>query len=114
MCIFQEAWIGQCKRDGDPLCATHSDGICVSCGSTATRNCEETGQFVCGELLCGDCEHTIFPEGHNGGIGFNAAKLPEGMKRHCRKTEQRYKPWWARDAEALTEPEAGRGDSVET
>jgi hypothetical protein len=99
-CGFDEAWIGKCKEAGDPFCAKHTGRVCVSCGAIAVRNCEETGQFVCGENLCGDCEHTIFPSGTNGGIGFNAEPLPEGMRRHCKKTEQRYQPWYAREAEA--------------
>lgn len=96
-CGFDEAWIGKCKQIGNPRCAKHTGRVCVSCGADAVRNCEETGQFVCGADLCGDCEHTIFPSGTNGGIGFNAQSLPKGMKRHCRKTEQKFKPWYARD-----------------
>lgn len=99
-CGFDEAWIGKCEEAGDPFCAKHAGRTCVSCGAVAVRNCEETGQFVCGENLCGDCEHTIFPSGTNGGVGFNAEPLPEGMRRHCKKTEQLYQPWYAREAEA--------------
>jgi hypothetical protein len=100
ICGFEEAWIGSCKVEVSelaPRCDKHKDRTCGSCGQPATRNCEETGQLVCGEDLCGECEHTIFPEGHNGGVGFNAQKLPEGMKRHCKKTEQRFKPWYERE-----------------
>ena len=108
ICGFDKAWIGPCKN---PVpCAEHSDKKCVSCGATAIGECPETGQFVCGELLCGDCEHTIFPSGTNGGIGFNAEDLPDDMKRHCKKTEQRYQPWYARISETDTRNE---GESSE-
>jgi len=97
-CKFEEAWIGQCKNEADEsgFCGEHKGKVCCSCGAPATHTCSETGQFVCGSYLCDDCEHTTFPEGHNGGIGFNAQPCPEGMKRHCKKTEQKYTPWYAR------------------
>jgi hypothetical protein len=41
-----------------------------------------------------DCEHTIAGDGTNGNIGFyRTAPLPEGMKEHCKKTEQVNFPW---------------------
>ncbi len=96
LCTFDNAWIGKCKK---PMpCKEHQNLLCESCKKSATHSCAETGQFVCGSYLCDDCEHTIFPEGHNGGIGFNAQPVPEGMKRHCKKTAQKYLPWYARDA----------------
>jgi hypothetical protein len=97
MCKFNIAWVGKCKKDGDPFCDKHASMKCAVCRNQATRECPETGQFVCGEILCDDCEHTIFPEGHNGGVGFNAMPLPEGMKHHCRKAEQKYQPWYMRE-----------------
>ena len=91
-CRFIEAWIGRCKETPDEsgFCKKHKGKKCASCGAIATRNCEETGQFVCGADLCDDCEHTLFPDGSNGGIGFNAQRLPEGveLKSHCKRTEQ--------------------------
>lgn len=98
-CGFDEAWIGKCENEGSPRCAKHTGHICASCGAVATQTCPQTGQFVCGEYLCADCEHTVFPSGTNGGVGFNQSPLPPGMKRHCRKSEQQYKPWYARDPE---------------
>lgn len=95
VCGFDEAWIGKCKHEKP--CAKHDGLICVSCGNPATHSCYETGQFVCGFPVCDDCEHTIFPNGTNGGVGFNEQPLPEGMKRHCKKTEQQFKPWYARE-----------------
>jgi len=100
-CKWNQAWIGICNRmtvDSD-FCGIHKNEKCVSCGKPATHDCDQTGQFVCGASLCNDCEHTIFPEGHNGGIGFNAQPCPEGMERHCKKTEQKYKPWYQRETE---------------
>ena len=77
--------------------------ICVSCGEPATHDCHQTGQFVCGAPLCDKCEHALFPDGTNGGIGFDAQPLPEGMtNRHCRKDAQQHTPWYARVKEAGT------------
>ncbi|MEK9954773.1 MAG: hypothetical protein VW577_05145 [Pelagibacteraceae bacterium] len=98
ICGFDEAWIGKCKNPKP--CEKHADLKCCVCGESATHNCEETGQFVCGAPLCDDCEHTTFEDGTNGGIGFNAQPCPEGMKAHVRKSEQRFKPWYARETES--------------
>lgn len=92
--------MGQCKEQADEsgFCATHKDKKCQSCAAQATHDCEETGQFVCGAPLCDECEHAIFPEGHNGGVGFNELPLPpELKKRHVKKTEQVFKPWYERE-----------------
>lgn len=94
-CGFEEAWVGPC--DADSPCKEHQDLKCASCGSQATRSCDETGQFVCGAPLCDDCEHTTAADGTNGGIGFNAQPAPEGMKKHCKKNDQKYKPWYGRE-----------------
>jgi hypothetical protein len=110
MCNFIEAWIGKCKEPADEsgYCEKHKKEKCVSCGSQATHTCDETGQFVCGAPLCNDCEHTVFPEGHNGGIGFNAHPCPEGMKRHCKKSEQKYTPWFKRSPTLKEEDQHGQ------
>lgn len=108
MCGFLEAWIGRC-RNRKP-CTKHADQKCASCGADAVGNCSQTGQFVCGAPLCADCEHAIFPSGDNGGVGFNQSPLPEGMKRHCRKSEQQHKPWYAR-ADAADKSES-KSESV--
>ena len=97
MCRFNDSWAGRCGQPGEPYCAKHTDLKCVSCGKQATQSCGETGQFVCGAPLCDDCEHTLYEDGTNGGIGFNMRSPPEGMKIHCKKSEQRYQPWYARD-----------------
>ena len=97
-CKWVEAWIGQCQKEADEsgFCNIHKNIHCTSCGQQATHNCEETGQFVCGASLCDDCQHSIFPDGTNGGVGFNQQSLPEGMNRHCKKTEQKFLPWYKR------------------
>ena len=98
-CKWVKAWIGHCKEPADEsgFCKEHKGKVCCSCGATATHDCDETGQFVCGFPLCDDCEHTIFPNGTNGGVGFNEQDLPENMKRHCKKTEQKFKPWFMQE-----------------
>ena len=91
-CEFSKAWIGPC---GKALpCSEHKNLKCCSCGEPATHDCGETGQFVCGHPLCDDCEHRTFEDGCNGGVGFNQQSLPEGEKRHCKKSEQKHKPWY--------------------
>lgn len=95
-CKFQKAWIGQCDKPifKDGMCEEHSKEVCISCGKPATHTCNETGQFVCGAPLCDNCEHTIAGDGTNGNIGFfRTAPLPNGLKEHCKKTEQINFPW---------------------
>ena len=101
-CNFVKSWVGSCKNEADDsgFCSEHKELKCCSCGEKATHDCEETGQFVCGALLCNNCEHTIFEDGTNGGIGFNAQDCPEGMSRHCKKSEQRFTPWYKKKKEA--------------
>ena len=93
-CRWNIAWVGRCKSpamNGSDCCEKHQK-VCCSCGAPATRECEETGQFVCGASLCDDCRHLRFPSGHNGGVGFNAYPLPVGYtSRHIKKSEQ---PEW--------------------
>jgi hypothetical protein len=96
-CGFNKAWIGPCQNEQP--CKDHKDLKCCSCGAPATQSCEETGQFVCGAPLCDECEHTLHEDGTNGGVGFNQCEPLEGMKTHCRKTEQRFKPWYVQEME---------------
>lgn len=99
-CDFQKAWIGPCKSPTTEgaRCSDHAHIKCASCGSPATHECSQTGQFVCGAPLCDECEHTIAEDGTNGGIGFfRTSPLPSGMKEHCKKAEQKFKPWYARE-----------------
>lgn len=96
-CGFNEAWIGRCKEptpiDGD-RCEKHRGKKCASCGQDATRSCDETMGLVCGAPLCDDCEHTTYPNGCNSGV-----PLPKGMKSHCGKAAQVFKPWFEDGAE---------------
>jgi hypothetical protein len=94
-CSYGLAWVGECQNQSP--CEEHKDLKCGSCGAPATHQCDSTGQFVCGFDLCDNCEHAIFPDGTNGGIGFNAQELPKELKsRHVKKDEQIYKMWLRR------------------
>jgi len=96
-CRFDKAWVGKCDKPADEsgFCEEHKGVKCVSCGAQATHECPETGQFVCGAPLCDDCEHTNYTNGTNGGIGFfKVSERPEGMKEHCKKSEQKCFPWY--------------------
>lgn len=94
LCNFSKAWVGNCKNEKP--CKEHAEIKCGCCGGPATKECDETGQFVCGVPLCDNCEHTIHEDGTNGGIGFNQQRPPEGMKSHCKKSEQKFKSWYER------------------
>lgn len=96
-CKYNLAWIGDCKNEADEsgYCEEHKDIKCCSCGEKATHQCAETMGLVCGAPLCNDCEHTICENGCNSG-----AARPEGLGCHCRKTEQKYLPWYMQEANA--------------
>ena len=115
-CNFSKAWIGKCKNEADEsgFCEEHRAVKCVSCGKQATHECDETGQFVCGAPLCDECTHNTHPKGHNGGVGFNALKFPDGMKEHCKKSEQKYAPWYISEENlSLWKKENGISESSE-
>lgn len=94
-CKFIKSWIGPCgSKTNNPngQCDEHQ-AKCCSCGALAVMDCEETmGPFVCGCPLCADCEHTTQSNGCNSG-----GLLPDGLRGHCKKTEQVYKPWYTFD-----------------
>ena len=95
LCEFSRAWIGSCKNPKP--CEEHANSKCCSCGAPAIKECYETmGPMVCGAWLCGECEHTIWPCGCNGPLD-SAEKLPEDMKGHVKRTEQRFLPWYQRE-----------------
>lgn len=103
-CLFSVAWLGQCKNETP--CSLHSTLKCVSCSNIATHECTETGMFICGALLCEQCEHTIAQDGTNGGHGVSfstTSPLPGGYKAHCKKAEQLYTPWYTRQENMPTE-----------
>jgi hypothetical protein len=92
-CKFNLAWVGPCKEETEvEFCEKHSNLKCCSCGEQATRECPETMGLVCGAPLCNNCEHTMRSNGCNSG-----GELPEGLKGHCKKTEQVYQPWYMRE-----------------
>lgn len=93
-CSFQVAWRGACgeKVEDGEYCPAHQNVTCCSCGEQATHECNETAILVCGAPLCNDCEHTIQSNGCNSG-----GQHPEGLKGHCKKDEQVYKPWYMND-----------------
>src|SRR5208283_2613522 len=96
-CGFDMAWVGKCKNDSP--CSEHAGKVCASCGEPASRQCDETGQFVCGAPLCDKCAHAIAPDGTNGGVGFYSTVPPEKRaewKTHVRKDAQQFTPWYAR------------------
>lgn len=101
ICGFSIAWVGKCKTPVDAegcRCDKHSGIKCASCGKPAMKECDETGGLVCGAPLCDECTHNTHPEGHNGMFH----KWPEGMKQHCKKSEQVFSPWYV-DSETLSE-----------
>ena len=89
VCNFNQAWIGKCKKTD---CSEHKDLKCCSCGEKATKSCDETMGLVCGAKLCDNCEHTIQSNGGNSG-----GELPEGIGDHCKKSEQKFDPWYMRE-----------------
>ena len=98
-CKFENAWVGRCKNIAilnQEYCAEHFGLQCCSCGAQATHSCDETFSLVCGAPLCDDCEHEIAEDGTNG-----------ATMKHCKKSEQKYLPWYARDLGNSTD-EKGR------
>jgi hypothetical protein len=93
-CNFNKAWVGPCGNElgANEFCEEHHEVKCASCKGKATRECSETMGLVCGAPLCNDCEHTIRDNGCNSG-----APLPEGLRGHCKKTEQVHKPWYEKN-----------------
>lgn len=72
-CKFDKAWIGLCGQpstDGSGRCLEHAKVKCAVCGNLATRECEHTGQFVCGVPLCDDCEGYVDQSREPGVWGF--------------------------------------------
>jgi len=96
-CEFQLAWQVPCKKpSGDErFCEEHLKEKCCSCGKQATAQCDEPiGPLVCGYPVCDDCEHELV---ENGTTGYQF--------KHCKKTEQKYTPWYARTVSGTVEPE---------
>lgn len=70
----------KCNRvceDNELFCNSHKGKTCVSCGSQATKECNHTGQFVCGAPLCDDCIGVVGTESsHWGFVGHKHIKNP--------------------------------------
>lgn len=90
-CAYDVAWIGRCGREaaeGETCCEKHRGVKCASCGAPATRECDHTGQFVCGFPLCNDCEGWTDVTKPSGSWGFmnhsHRKKAPHPMtaRRH--------------------------------
>ena len=58
-CVYEVAWVGNCGKptvsEDLKYCDEHSSKKCAECGEQATRECNETYQFVCGRPLCKSC-----------------------------------------------------------
>ena len=50
ICGFEKAWVGKCKTpvEAEGIRCPEHRMECCSCGAPATKDCAETGQFVCG------------------------------------------------------------------
>jgi hypothetical protein len=55
--------------------------------------------LVCGCPLCDDCEHELSPNGTNG-----------WTLKHCRKDQQKYKPWWEQESAKSTPTPTAKED----
>ena len=97
-CRWHISSVNRCKElaGESGFCERHKNQKCCSCGAIATHKCGESGQSVCGVLLCDECAHMIFSDVTNGGVP-NEQKVPEGMKRHIKKIDQKYSPWFMRE-----------------
>jgi hypothetical protein len=72
-CSYDIAWVGCCKKEtaaGQIMCDEHAKEKCISCGAAAIKQCDYTGQFVCGYPLCDDCEGWTDSTKPYGGWGF--------------------------------------------
>jgi hypothetical protein len=57
-CKYDVAWRGRCGipvADGEQFCSDHVRKCCA-CDNPSVRECDYTGQFVCGSPLCENCE----------------------------------------------------------
>lgn len=59
-CKYRVAWKGACGKPvvSTNYCEDHQFKICCACGKPATRECDETFMFVCGEPLSDKCKCT--------------------------------------------------------
>ena len=67
-CRYEPCWQSRCKKEREgEFCSTHVGKLCCVCGEQASRECNHTGQFVCGAPLCDNCE------------GFTDTSKPSGI-----------------------------------
>ena len=70
-CRYDLAWRGPCRQHSEnDICEFHSKIKCQVCGAQATKECDHTGQFVCGTPLCDNCEGITDTSKPSGGWGF--------------------------------------------
>jgi hypothetical protein len=87
-CNFDNAWAGLCNApvvEGSDKCAEHKDLKCDSCGKSAVRSCDHTGQFVCGYPLCAECTHGIPQDGKFGIFGCGGGHFSKEVVREQTK-----------------------------
>ncbi len=77
-CSFSCGWRGLCGLPAQAVyCKTHEAAVCSSCGKSATRECVESGSFICGAPLCSKCQHKPdvlvgFSFGNDGKHGYRS------------------------------------------
>lgn len=71
-CPYYPAYSGRCNaiKGESGFCSRHNGKACSVCGEQATRECNHTGQFVCGAPLCPDCEGYVDSSKSGGAWGF--------------------------------------------
>lgn len=84
-CKFNLAWAGSCGNlveKNEDFCAKHLKETCCVCGEQATRQCDYTGQFICGYPLCDNCEGWEDLNKPSGAWGFlnHSHRRKEGKK----------------------------------
>ena len=71
-CPYYPAYSGKCNgiKGESGFCVTHVNKKCGVCGEQAVTECNHTGQFVCGQPLCPDCEGFTDNKKSGGSWGF--------------------------------------------
>ena len=86
-CPYYPAYSGRCDapKGESGFCRHHTGKLCSVCGEQATHECNHTGQFVCGALLCASCEGYVDSSKASGSWGF----MNHGHRRVMRAQEPR-------------------------
>ena len=71
-CPYFPAYSGRCNgmKGASGYCIKHTEKKCCVCGDQAVRECNHTGQFVCGYPLCRNCEGFTDDKKSGGTWGF--------------------------------------------